>query len=252
MSMKNNQVLQGEALSILKGLKSGQFDGIITDPPYSSGGANNRDKLKATSQKYTGTKEHCPYPDFEGDTKDQRSWTNWAAQWLGECRRVAKPGTPICVFTDWRQLPSLTDALQWAGWIWRGVVPWDKKNTRPQKGRFRQDAEFVVWGSNGSMDINRPVPILPGCYSFAIPSPKTRQHQTEKPLPLMRALVQICEPGGNILDPFCGSGSTLEAAILEGYTATGIELVPHYAEIAKRRIATGERAMFERDTVCGK
>ena len=39
---------------------------------------------------------------------------------------------------DWRQLPAASDALQWAGWIWRGTAVWDKGNSRPQKGRFRQ------------------------------------------------------------------------------------------------------------------
>ena len=61
-------------------------------------------------------------------------------------------------------------------------------------------------------------------------------HQTEKPIELMHALVRICVPGGKILDPFCGSGSTIEAAKLEGYCAIGIEMLPHYAEIARTRI----------------
>ena len=217
-------------------MENGIFDAVITDPPYSSGGMTIGSKIQSTAKKYTSTKGDCPFPDFEGDARDQRSWTSWVAQWLSECRRVSKPGAPVCVFTDWRQLPSTTDALQWAGWTWRGIVPWDKKNTRPQRGRFRQDAEFIVWGSNGDLPITRPVPILPGCYSFAIPNSKERRHQTQKPLELMRALVKICIPGGDILDPFCGSGSTLEAAILEGYSVTGIEMVDYYVDVARERI----------------
>ena len=42
-------------------------------------------------------------------------------EWLTE-GAVLRPGAPICMFIDWRQLPSMTDALQWAGWIWRGVL----------------------------------------------------------------------------------------------------------------------------------
>jgi len=126
--------------------------------------------------------------------------------------------------------------MQWANLTWRGIVPWDKINARPQRGRFRQDAEFIVWGSNGDMPVDRPVPVLPGCYSAKMPSNNRRLHQTEKPIELMRALVRICVPSGKILDPFCGSGSTIEAAKLEGYSAAGIEMLPHYAEIAKRRL----------------
>jgi site-specific DNA-methyltransferase (adenine-specific) len=64
-----------------------------------------------------------------------------------------------------------------------------------------------------------------------------RLHQTEKPLALMRDLVKITERGGHILDPFCGSGTTIEAAILEDYAATGIELTEYYAERARERTA---------------
>ena len=50
-----------------------------------------------------------------------------------------------------------------------------------------------------------------------IPEPQNRIHVTEKPLPLMRDVVQICEPGGRILDPFAGAGTTVLAAVQEGY-----------------------------------
>ena len=65
-------------------------------------------------------------PDFDGDNRDQRSWTIWMVEWLSDARKACKPGAPICLFIDWRQYPSITDALQWAGWIWRGSVVWDK------------------------------------------------------------------------------------------------------------------------------
>ena len=68
------------------------------------------------------------------------------AAWLQDARRIAKPGAPVCLFIDWRQLPAMTLALQWAGWTWRGVAVWDKVASRPQKGRFRQQSEYIVWG----------------------------------------------------------------------------------------------------------
>ena len=62
-------------------------------------------------------------------------------------------------------------------------------------------------------------------------------HPTVKPTDLMRYLCRlVTPPGGTVLDPFMGSGSTLKAAELEGFDAIGIELSPEYAEIAKWRI----------------
>ena len=64
-------------------------------------------------------------------------------------------------------------------------------------------------------------------------------HPTVKPTDLMRYLCRLVTPkGGTVLDPFMGSGSTLKAAELEGFSAIGIELDPEYIAIAKRRIAS--------------
>ncbi len=63
-------------------------------------------------------------------------------------------------------------------------------------------------------------------------------HPTVKPLELMRWLVRLaCPPGGLVLDPFCGSGTTGAAAAIEGRRFWGIELEAPYIEIAKARIA---------------
>lgn len=236
--MSDNQkweIIHGDALKVLSSFAPGTFDAVITDPPYASGGRTPSEKSKSTVKKYSSMKENAP-PPFDGDAKDQRSWTRWAAELLYEARKASKPGAPVCMFIDWRQLPAATDALQWAGWIWRGTAVWDKGNSRPQKGRFRQQAEYIVWGSNGDMPISRPVPCLPGVFKYG--NPQNRIHLTEKPLQLMQDIVKITESGGHILDPFAGSGTTVLAAVLEGYSATGIEMSDVYADLAKERIKT--------------
>jgi site-specific DNA-methyltransferase (adenine-specific) len=229
-------IIRGDTLRVLKEFPDNLFGGIVTDPPYASGASDQNARQKSTAQKYSSAKQNCTLPDFEGDSKDQRSWTHWMAEWLQEARRVTKEGAPICLFIDWRQLPNLTDALQWAGWLWRGILVWDKLNSRPQRGRFRQQAEFIVWGSNGHMPSDRDAPVLPGVFRQAMPPFQKRIHQTEKPLEVMRDIVRIVEPGGIILDPFAGAGTTVLAAKLAGYPAVGIELSDYYAEAAAKRI----------------
>jgi site-specific DNA-methyltransferase (adenine-specific) len=62
-------------------------------------------------------------------------------------------------------------------------------------------------------------------------------HSTVKPTALMRYLCRlVTPPGGTVLDPFAGSGSTLKAAALEGFKAVGIEREAEYVEIARRRL----------------
>jgi site-specific DNA-methyltransferase (adenine-specific) len=61
---------------------------------------------------------------------------------------------------------------------------------------------------------------------------------TVKPIDLMRWLVRlVTPPGGTVLDPFAGSGTTGAAAVLEGFDFVGLEREADYVEIAKARIA---------------
>ena len=63
-------------------------------------------------------------------------------------------------------------------------------------------------------------------------------HPTVKPTALMQWLVRlVTPPGGTVLDPFTGSGSTGKACMLEGFEFIGFEMDPHYCEIAEQRIA---------------
>ena len=76
---------------------------------------------------------------------------------------------------------------------------------------------------------------------FAFVPTKTRQetvsHPTVKPLSLMRWLVRlVCPPGGTVLEPFAGSGTTVEACILEGFRCIAIEREPDYLPLITQRI----------------
>lgn len=71
-------------------------------------------------------------------------------------------------------------------------------------------------------------------------------HPTVKPTDLMRWLCRlVTPPGGTVLDPFMGSGSTGKAARLEGFSFIGVEREAEYMEIARRRIAWAEAKASE-------
>lgn len=231
----------GDCLAVLRGLPSESVDAIITDPPYSSGGTFLKDRNRGTAEKYVGNDVENKRVDFAGDTRDQRSYAYWCALWLAECLRIGKPGAMLAMFTDWRQLPATTDAVQSGGWSYRGVVPWSKTEAaRPQKGWFRAQCEYVVLGAKGT-PATYGAPDAPSMPGFMVcPVERDNEHQTQKPLEVMRWLMQIVPKGGSVLDPFSGSGTTGVAAIMEGLDFTGCEMVPHYAEVARRRIAEAD------------
>ncbi|MFE2864901.1 DNA-methyltransferase [Embleya sp. NPDC059259] len=232
---------RGDALSVLSGLPDESVDALVTDPPYNSGGRTSMDRTtRSARSKYTSEKGGLP--DFGDENKDQRSFTRWMTEILRESYRATVPTGTAIVFIDWRQLPSLTDAMQMAGWTWRGVAAWHKPASRPQKGRIKQSCEFIVWGSKGGVDAARNPVYLPGLYTASQPR-KDRKHITQKPLSVMRELVTLCPPGGVVLDPFAGSGTTGVAALMEGRRFIGVEYSPQYADIAEARLA--EAAQYE-------
>ena len=63
------------------------------------------------------------------------------------------------------------------------------------------------------------------------------QHPTVKPLAIMRWLIRlVTPPGGTVLDPFAGSGTTIEAALIEGFESVGIEMEAEYLPLIQHRI----------------
>ena len=232
-------LIHGNALQELQKLKEQgqQFDMVLTDPPYSSGGRTSSERRKDPSGKYSGahnskTEEEKSTITFEGDNLDQRAWTKFATEWMTLAREVTKPNGLLLSFIDWRQLPAMTEAVQMAGWIWRGVAVWNKGNVMPVHDGVRQTEEFVVWASNSTFPM--------GVLNHSSIQSNKRLHMTEKPLDLMREIARVARPDATILDPFMGSGSTIHAAELEGMNATGIELADHHYNAAVERMATYE------------
>ena len=107
----NWRILHGDTLKLVKAFQPGTFDAVITDPPYASGGTKQNERNRTTNQKYSSMSPEKALPDFDGDQKDQRSWTHcvdqhiiiWHFRRIKLCRNNAgifHPRTPgILVIT---------------------------------------------------------------------------------------------------------------------------------------------------------
>jgi site-specific DNA-methyltransferase (adenine-specific) len=224
----------------LASLERGSVSATIADPPYSSGGLSSGARARSTGEKYSSAQKPCP--NFPGDNRDQRSFTSWAWRWLAACRDASSARGRLAVFTDWRQLPAITDAIQWADWIWRGTGAWAKPlgASRPRAGGLWNGVEFIPWASAGPMpqagQSDCYAPCLPGLFQAAAPKGAARVHQTQKPDEVLERLVELAPPGDLVCDPFAGSGTTGVAAIRRGRRFVGWEKSPEIFEVACSRL----------------
>lgn len=231
-------LVHGDALRVLIELPNDCVDLVLADPPYSTGGALRGDRAGSTARaKYASSDSMSAalLDDFSGDNRDQRSYLAWSTLWMSEARRCLRPGRAIAVFTDWRQLPTTTDAIQAAGFVWRGVCVWDKVSGRPSLGISNGSVEYVVWGTNGPADFGHEV-YLPNVIRASIPRDE-RLHLTPKPIDLLGHLVKLAPPQGIVLDPFCGSGSVAVAARNHDRRSISAEITEEYVTVARRRLA---------------
>lgn len=236
-----SHLCEGDVLQLAPSLPPGSIDAVITDPPYCSGGMTASERARPAVEKYCQNNNSCGRPSFSGDSRDQRSFTYWCTLWLTACREACRESAYCLVFIDWRQLPAMTDAIQAAGWTWRGVAVWDKgRGARaPHKGFFRHQCEYVVWATNGSVPKPTDRGPFDGCFSMPVKK-SDKFHITGKPTELMKQLVRIVPADATVLDPFSGSATTGVAAILEGRRFIGFENSPEYFDIGRERLAAAE------------
>ena len=229
-------IYHGDCREILPTLEP--VDLVLTDPPYSSGGAMRSDRNQSTSAKYQLSGTKVSHGEFSGDNRDQRSLTLWLSFCFADVLKVARPGTALLAFIDWRNLPCVIDAVQVAGWVYRGIIPWDKtEQVRPDKGWFAAQCEYIVTASYG--------PIVRGhlaegiCQRGYLRFPveiQDKEHITQKPIRLIKEILRTRDEWQTVLDPFMGSGTTLVAAKDLGRRAIGIEIEERYCEIAAKRL----------------
>lgn len=219
----------------MAGLASNSIDALFADPPYSSGGLFRSDRVVGSAnRKYLN--DASQHPDFFGENKDQWSYFLWSCHWLREAFRVMRNGAAFAIFIDWRQLTVLHSAVQAAGFVLRGIAVWNKtRGCRPQKGKFRQQGEFVLWGSKGEWDAQTEE-ALDGVFTYAPMHGGKKLHTAGKPVQLMKDLIAVTAPNALIMDPFAGSATTGVAALEMGRRFTGCEQSPDYFEIASTRL----------------
>jgi site-specific DNA-methyltransferase (adenine-specific) len=142
------------------------------------------------------------------------------------------------IFCHWESWPDFYDNLCHLFSV-RNAIVWYKGGggMGDLRHEYAKDYEIVLFGarSRGREMAGKRT----GAVMHYKRVPASQRHVPyQKPTELLTPLIERhCPPGGLVLDPFMGSGSTLEAAKIAGRKAIGIELDEHNCEIAAKRLA---------------
>lgn len=211
--MKENTIIHGDSLTVLKELPDSCIDAIIADPPY---GINYENKA--------GTR-----------LKNDKNPFIW---FLYDAFRVLKPnGGALVCFTRWDVQQVFIDAMKLAGFAVKSEVIWDKVyyGMGDTKSQFAPTHENIIFAVKGKFAFpgGRPRDLL----THEKVNSAHMVHPTEKPVELMEDIItSITRADDIILDPFAGSGSALVAAKQTGRRYIGIELDEGYCQTARQRL----------------
>lgn len=217
-------VLEGDALAVLATLPDATFDAVVTDPPY--GTHAPRDGY-GRRQKWGGRQAIAGDADLSA-----------LAASLPQLRRLLKPDAWLACFCSPKRRDDVGALLRGAGLRVVGEVVWDKKAPGLGGGiRYRHEAVLLCsFGKpSGRGELHSVISewVPKGQHGH-----RQQLHVHEKPVPLVcDLLAYVSGPGDLVLDPFAGSGTTGVACRLLGRRFIGVEVVPAYAETARRRIA---------------
>lgn len=199
-----NKVICGDCREIIKGIPAGEVDLVITDPPYGM--------------------------DYQ---------SAWRTDWQRKEKIHGDKEFPMWIF---QELDYAVAMFVWCRWDNLYEIPkpksfiaWDKGthsmgDLNHEFGRQWEACAFYPGKAHNFR--SRPKDVI----RCAKVTPGNLTHPNEKPIGAITPLIES-HPGKIILDPFCGSGTTLVAAKEMGRNFIGIEINPKYCEIAQRRLS---------------
>ncbi|OGD40457.1 DNA modification methylase [Candidatus Azambacteria bacterium RIFCSPLOWO2_02_FULL_44_14] len=240
MKKNSNKIMVGDALSELKKLPDNSIDVGVTSPPYNK--QENKKGWLVKNVKY----------DAINDKKDELVYQNEQIAVLNELYRVIKEGGHFFYNhkTRWER-GEMLHPLEWilkTNWTVRQEIIWDRGIAANIRGwRFWQVDERMYWlykpraGNKIGDELESRHALLTSIWRIR---PEGRNpHPAPFPLTLpIRCIYSVLgDRKGLVIDPYCGSGTTLVAADLLGHSYVGIDISKEYIGRSKNRVKNSQR-----------
>jgi len=247
----------GDAIDVMGGLQEDSVDVIFADPPYalSNGGTTCHAGKRVSVNKAAWDISKGIEADFV-----------FHSSWIQACKRVLKTTGTIWISGTYHSAFSCGYALLCQKWHLLNDIVWFKPNAAPNLAcrMFTASHETLIWakkqknakhyfayealktGDWGKDFLKKQGKQMRSVWAIGSPSKNEKtfgKHPTQKPIALLdRVILASCPPGGVVLDPFCGSGTTGVAAVSYGANFIGIDSDVFYlSNLALPRILSVEK-----------
>jgi site-specific DNA-methyltransferase (adenine-specific) len=204
-----DRIINGDCLNILPQLPANSVDFVLTDPPYI-----------------------VRYKSRDGRTVPNDDNAAWLKPAFAEIFRVLRRDTFCVSFYGWPHADRFMQAYRAAGFRVVGHFVFPKRYTSGSKFlRYQHECAYLLAKGYPKEPADTIGDVIDWTYSG------NKLHPTQKPLSVLLPMVEtFSPPGGVVLDPFSGSGSSLVAAKMLGRSWLGIELDAKYHANASRRL----------------
>jgi len=238
MELPINQVLVGDCRQILKQFPDECIDMVLTDPPFmiSSEIVIHRNN----NYKYKGKDIILDFGKWDHFENEEEYW-KFTKEWLTEASRILKKSGHLITFFDMDKVTPLIEFAQTLNLERRQHLFYLKENPVPRvrKVDFMVALEHAIWftkSPRSGSTFNYWLGQQPNYVKAPIPN-NPRYHPTEKPVKVLEVWIKyLTNLNDIVLDPMCGSGSTLVACKRLGRRFIGIDIDSNYVEIARKRL----------------
>lgn len=226
-----------DCLKVLKDIPDESIDLVCTDCPYhivqggcTTGAYGNPSGVL----NYDYSKNESEDIEFTRQGKLFKHNDIMFEEWLPEVYRILKQDTHCYIMVNARNLAELQIKAESVGFKFQNILIWFKNNATPNRYYLNAYEMILMLRKGKAKNINNMGTKNVLQINNIIGNKK---HPTEKPVELMRILVENSTSGGDIvLDPFMGAGSTGVACKNLGRDFIGIEIDEKYFKIAKERL----------------
>jgi adenine-specific DNA-methyltransferase len=202
-------IVQGDCVEVMAAWPAASINFILTDPPYLVNYCDRAGRSIAN--------------DVHGD---------WLKPAFAQMYRLLEPDSFCVSFYGWSKTDLFYEAWKSAGFRVVGHLTFPKRYaSKTGFMRYQHENAYLLAKGRPAQPVDAISDVQPWVYSG------NRLHPTQKPVEVLQPMVgAFSRPGGCVLDPFAGSGSTCVAAHQAGRRYLGIELDPQFHQVASERL----------------